>query len=142
MKIKRFDHVSFTVADIADSTEFYGHLGFVAHKSYVSAGPDAEAGTGTDGAEIEIGWLRHPDAGPMLELLRYRNVPAAAAAHNSNVGAAHICLCVEDVRAQFERLEGEGVTFVSPPHSDEFGVTWVYMRDPDGNVVELVEDPR
>jgi catechol 2,3-dioxygenase-like lactoylglutathione lyase family enzyme len=141
MKIRRIDHMSFTVADIDDSTEFYERLGFEPHKRYVSAGPDAEEGTGTEGAEIDIGWLRHPEGGPMLELLRYRNQPAAAAAHNSAVGAAHICLCVEDVDSQFKRLSDEGVTFVSAPHSDDFGVTWVYMRDPDGNVVELLQDP-
>jgi catechol 2,3-dioxygenase-like lactoylglutathione lyase family enzyme len=45
------------------------------------------------------------------------------------------------VESEFERLQDEGVTFVSPPHSDEFGVTWVYMRDPDGNVVELIQEP-
>jgi hypothetical protein len=33
------------------------------------------------------------------------------------------------------------VRFVSAPHADEFGVVWVYMRDPDGNVVELIQEP-
>jgi catechol 2,3-dioxygenase-like lactoylglutathione lyase family enzyme len=142
MKIKRFDHFSFTVADLADSNEFYERLGFEPHKSYISAGRDAEEGTETKDAEIEISWLRHPDGGPMLELLRYRNMPVSAAAHNSTVGAAHICLCVEDVNSEVDRLRSEGVTFVSPPHSDDFGVIWVYMRDPDGNVVELLQDPQ
>jgi catechol 2,3-dioxygenase-like lactoylglutathione lyase family enzyme len=141
MKIRRFDHTSFTVADVERSIGFYERLGFEPDKRYVSAGPDAEEGTGTDCAEIEIGWMRHPDGGPMLEFLRYRGEPVGRSPHNSVVGAAHICLCVEDVEAEAARLESEGVQFVSAPHSDEFGVTWVYMRDPDGNVVELVSDP-
>ena len=141
MKIVRIDHVSFTVADLESSTRFYQLLGFEPFKNYLSAGPDAEAGTGTPGAEIDICWLRHPEGEAMLELLRYRDQPAEPAAHNSQVGAAHLCLCVEDVDAEHQRLSGDGVTFVSPPHRDDFGVVWVYMRDPDGNVVELLQDP-
>ena len=141
MKIVRIDHFSFTVADLERTTEFYERLGFEPFKDYVSAGPDAEEGTGTPGAEIEIQWLRHPEGEAMLELLRYRDQTAGTAAHNSAVGAAHLCLCVGDVASEHQRLEGEGVEFVSPPHADEFGVRWVYMRDPDGNVVELLQDP-
>jgi catechol 2,3-dioxygenase-like lactoylglutathione lyase family enzyme len=141
MKIVRVDHTSFTVSDIEQSNEFFAKLGFQPHKRYVSAGPDAEEGVGVPGADIDISWLRHPSGGPMLELLRYRNEPASTAPLNSKVGAAHICLCVEDVETEYGRLVGEGVTFVSAPHADEFGVRWVYMRDPDGNVVELLQDP-
>jgi catechol 2,3-dioxygenase-like lactoylglutathione lyase family enzyme len=141
LKIVRIDHVSFTVADLEGTTGFYERLGFEPSKRYVSAGPDAEEGTGTPGAEIEIQWLRHPEGSAMLELLRYRDQPTEPAAHNSQVGAAHLCLSVEDVESEHQRLRGEGVEFVSPPHHDEFGVCWVYMRDPDGNVVELLQDP-
>jgi catechol 2,3-dioxygenase-like lactoylglutathione lyase family enzyme len=141
VKIVRIDHVSFTVADLESSARFYERLGFERFKDYLSAGPAAEEGTGTPGAEIEIQWLRHPEGEAMLELLRYREQPTEPAAHNSQVGAAHLCICVEDVNAEHQRLSGEGVTFVSPPHEDEFGVVWVYMRDPDGNVVELLQDP-
>jgi catechol 2,3-dioxygenase-like lactoylglutathione lyase family enzyme len=141
MKVNRIDHLSFTVADLERSLAFYRRLGFEPHKRYLSAGPDAAEGTGTPGAEIDIGWLRHRAGGPMLELLRYQNTATRRAAHNSEVGAAHICLDVADVRAAYADLKQDGVTFVSAPHSDRYGVTWVYMRDPDGNVVELIEQP-
>ncbi len=141
MRIVRVDHTSFTVNDIEESNAFFAKLGCEPEKRYISAGPDAEEGVGVPGADIDISWLKHPDGGPMIELLRYRNEEGGKAALNSQVGAAHLCLCVEDVEAEYERLSGEGVTFVSAPHADEFGVRWVYMRDPDGNVVELLSDP-
>lgn len=108
MKIVRIDHVSFTVADLESSTHFYELLGFERFKDYLSAGPDAEEGTDSPGAEIEIQWLRHPEGQAMIELLRYRNQPTGPAAHNSQVGAAHLCLCVADVNGEHERLRGEG----------------------------------
>jgi catechol 2,3-dioxygenase-like lactoylglutathione lyase family enzyme len=66
---------------------------------------------------------------------------ANRAAHNSRVGAAHICFAVDDVRAAHATLSSDGIRFLSDPHQDEFGTVWVYMRDPDGNAVEIVQDP-
>jgi catechol 2,3-dioxygenase-like lactoylglutathione lyase family enzyme len=141
MKVKDIDHMSFTVADVDRSSAFYQQLGFEPHKRYVSAGRDAEEGTDSPGADIDIGWLRHSQGGPMLELLRYQNCPAGTAAHNSEVGAAHMCVRVEDVLSAYDELTRAGVSFVSAPHTDQYGVSWVYMRDPDGNVVELLQTP-
>ena len=142
MKIKNIDHFSFTVGDIEASAAFYARFGFESFKRYISAGADADEGTDTPDAEIDINWLRLPDDGPMLELLRYQNQEVKPARHNSAVGSAHICLRVEDVAAAYAELSEDGVTFLSAPHSDEHGVKWVYMRDPDGNAVELIEEPR
>ncbi len=141
MKIVSIDHMSFTVSDLEATNAFFAKLGFKPLRRYVSSGPAADEGTGTVDADVDISWLSHPQGGPKLELLRYQNEPTGEAAHNSQVGAAHLCLRVANVNAEYERLSGEGVTFVSPPHADEFGVVWVYMRDPDGNVVELIQEP-
>ncbi|HEX4753060.1 MAG TPA: VOC family protein [Solirubrobacterales bacterium] len=141
MRIVSIDHMSFTVSDLDETNAFFGKLGFEPLKRYVSAGPDADEGTETPDANIDISWLAHPQGGPKLELLRYQNQPTGRAAHNSKVGAAHLCIRVEDVTSEYERLSGEEVSFVSAPHEDEFGVVWVYLRDPDGNVVELLQEP-
>jgi catechol 2,3-dioxygenase-like lactoylglutathione lyase family enzyme len=141
MKIVAIDHVSFTVSDLEESNAFFAKLGFEPVKRYISSGPAADEGTGTENADVDISWLSHPQAELKLELLRYQNEPTGRAAHNSQVGAAHLCLQVEDVSGQYQRLDAEGVNFVSAPHTDASGVVWVYMRDPDGNVVELVQEP-
>lgn len=139
--VRRLDHVSFTVGDIERSTEFYGRFGFAPLKRYTSAGPEVDEGAETERADMEIQWLQHPAGGPMLELIRYVHHPADRSAHNSKVGAAHLCFCVEDVSAAFGALVSDGVEPLSDPHEDEFGVRWVYLRDPDGNAVELIQDP-
>jgi catechol 2,3-dioxygenase-like lactoylglutathione lyase family enzyme len=141
VKIVSIDHMSFTVSDLDETNAFFAKLGFEPVKRYVSAGPDADEGTETKDANIDISWVGHPQGGPKLELLRYQNQPTGKARHNSQVGAAHLCLRVEDVYKEYGRLSDEGVPFVSAPHADEFGVVWVYLRDPDGNVVELLQEP-
>ena len=141
MEITRVDHVSFTVAELERSAAFYSRFGFEQYKRYISAGPDVDEGTATENADMEIIWLRHPLGGPMLELIRYLNHPADRSAPNSRVGAAHLCFATSDIAAAQKELRAAGAQFLSEPHQDEFGMRWVYLRDPDGNAVELVQDP-
>ena len=140
--VKRLDHVSFTVGDLSRSVGFYQRFGLQPIKSYSAEGSDTDEGTATTNAAMEIVWLRSESGnGPMLELIRYLNYPIDRSVLNSNVGAAHLCFAVEDVWGAYERLDADGIEFLSAPHRDEFGVQWVYFRDPDGNVVEMIEDP-
>jgi glyoxylase I family protein len=141
MEITRIDHVSFTVGELERSAAFYSRFGFEQHKRYVSSGDDVDQGTATESADMAIIWLKHPLGGPMLELIRYLNYPADRSALNSRVGAAHLCFATSDIAAAQEELSAAGANFLSAPHKDEFGMRWVYLRDPDGNVVELVQDP-
>ena len=141
VKVQRVDHISFTVGEIDRSVAFYERFGFTRVKRYVSAGPEVDAGADTERADMDIQWLRHDLGGPMLELIRYLHHPVNQAAHNSNVGAAHLCFAIDDVFSAYQDLSDAGVTFLSPPNEDEFGVRWVYLRDPDHNAVELIQDP-
>jgi len=54
-------------------------------------------------------------------------------------GITHICLQVTDLPKEYERLKAQGMTFHSAPQGQEIGSLYVYGRDPDGNVVELME---
>jgi catechol 2,3-dioxygenase-like lactoylglutathione lyase family enzyme len=141
LKVQRIDHISFTVGDLDRSIAFYRRFGLEPFKGYVSAGPEVDEGADTPNADMNIVWLRHPGERVMLELIRYVHHPAQRAAHNSKVGAAHLCFAIDDVFGAYARLSADGIQFLSPPHEDEFGVRWVYLRDPDGNAVELIQDP-
>lgn len=141
MQVRRLDHVSFTVGDLSRSVEFYRRFGFEQLKSYRCEGPEVEQGTATRNAVVDIVWLRLVDTSVMLELIRYAGVPTERAALNSEVGAAHLCFAVDDIASSVRELGREGAEFLSRPHEDQFGTRWVYLRDPDGNTVELIQDP-
>lgn len=57
------------------------------------------------------------------------------------VGATHVCLVVDDLRALYERLLEAGVdTFFTPPVEVDGGSGLaLYLRDPDGIIVELYQ---
>ena len=53
-------------------------------------------------------------------------------------GVVHLALAVENLMEMYERLVKEGVRFNTPPLNLGQGII-AYMRDPDGNTVELME---
>jgi catechol 2,3-dioxygenase-like lactoylglutathione lyase family enzyme len=83
----------------------------------------------------------HGDEGPTLEIYAYdREEPALQPAAN-RPGWGHIAFAVDDVAgAQEEVLAAGGsaigeVVTVEP--ADGRRVTWCYVTDPEGNIVEL-----
>jgi catechol 2,3-dioxygenase-like lactoylglutathione lyase family enzyme len=141
MQIERFDHVSFTVGEIDRSIAFYGRFGYAPARCLEARGIIATGKGATADVDVNIAWLRRAEGGPTLELVSYTDQPVERARANSRVGAAHLCFAVSDLRDSYDELRALGVEFLSEPHEDQFGTAWVYMRDPDGNTVELLQDP-
>lgn len=54
-------------------------------------------------------------------------------------GITHLCVLTDDIEADYERLKKAGMRFHCPPHFlGTFNAT--YGRDPDGNVIELLQN--
>ena len=56
-------------------------------------------------------------------------------------GLSHIAFEVDDVGREFDRLDGV-LSFHAPPLVMPSGGVFAYGRDPDGNVVELLQLPK
>jgi glyoxylase I family protein len=60
-------------------------------------------------------------------------------------GYTHLCFAVDDIDAEFERLSSLGLPFVhkAPVKTIFDGKTYgsVYGRDPDGNLLEIMQSP-
>lgn len=103
-----------------------------------------ERATGVPGAKIEGTHLRLPgfgDQGPTLEIFQYRQSLGSPPAAVNQRGLAHVAFAVEDVKATFDAvLEAGGSTVgevVTLPVSETRAVTFAYVRDPEGNIIEL-----
>jgi len=58
------------------------------------------------------------------------------------MGSTHMAFTVDDLDSVVAELRDNGVSFISDPvtfHLTEGSVTVCFMRDPDGNYVELEE---
>lgn len=80
--------------------------------------------------------------GHRLELFEYR-VPAPradiAGRANADLGISHFCFQVRDIQKEVERLRAAGMRFQSEVVEQTPTVRNCYGRDPDGNLIEVIE---
>ena len=134
-------HYGLNVSDMDDALAFYNDLlGLDIDRQFPVSEVQSDI-VGVDGVEGDITFL---DAGGFfIELIAYdeppnENVHETASGHD--VGVAHLCLEVDDVWALYEELRDDA-EFINEPKTVGNGAQITYMRDPDGNYVELMEPP-
>ena len=81
--------------------------------------------------------------GDILELMQFERPPGGdkAAGHKMNdSGITHFCFEVQDTDAVYEKLTGAGLPFTCPPVTTPTGRKVAYFRDPDGILVEILQE--
>lgn len=144
--IRSFHHTSFTVADIPRAVEFWsGVLGFEARPATRRDAPWVAHAIGIPGASLTTVHLC--GYGHWLEFMQFDAVKADAQQLQPDMcGAGHVCLEVEDILVVRDRIiaaggraQGEVATICEQPRK---GCKVVYLRDPNGILIELLEPPR
>jgi catechol 2,3-dioxygenase-like lactoylglutathione lyase family enzyme len=131
-------HFGVTVTDLDRAVEFYRDVLGLEVLTRFSVGGEAFAtGVGIEGARADFA---HLDAGgARLELVEYtpegepRETPEL-----NQPGATHPGLSVDDLDAVYAGLPEDAET-VSEPQTTESGTRIMFVRDPEGNLVELLE---
>lgn len=100
--------------------------------------------TGVHKAHIKGAHLRLPGwgkQGPTLEIFQYNKNEGQPHPLSNRKGFGHIAFEVEDVEATLEKalaFGGERYGEVVVHQTEQMGtLTFVYLRDPDGNIIEL-----
>ncbi|WP_163268535.1 VOC family protein [Chelativorans alearense] len=142
----RFDHVGFITPSIERSVEFWTKvMGFEAQPVGTRRQEWVSTFMGVPGADVELVHLF--GLGTHIEFIEFKcpvGEPVNPAANQPSV--AHICLRVPDVEDWRARmlaggggLQGELVAITEGVAK---GLRGLYMRDPHGIMIELVELPR
>lgn len=107
-------------------------------------GADLERGTGVAGAALRGVHLRLPGHGldgPTLEIYTYESLEDAPIPAVNRPGWGHLAFGVDDVESARATVLGNGGGSVGEvvTLSTAVGrrVTWCYVSDPEGNIVEL-----
>jgi len=136
-------HVGITVADLETSLAWYKKVfGLEAEFVAEGSGPELSEAVGVPGAQLRFAFLRFGSC--VLELLCYDNDREDSYDRsNADVGSAHVCIDVPDLRAAHRDLEAKGVEFLAPPLDIEdgplAGCSFVYFKDPNGVTLELFQ---
>jgi catechol 2,3-dioxygenase-like lactoylglutathione lyase family enzyme len=142
----RFGHVNVIAEDWRNLADFYTNVfgcEFVPpERDY--EGHDLSRGTGVADAALRGAHLRlpgHGDTGPTIEIYQYRQSESRGAIVANRLGFAHIAFQVDDVdaarKAVLEAGGGRVGDVVTLTTATGGRVTWCYVTDPEGNMVEL-----
>lgn len=103
-----------------------------------------ESGTGVRGASIRGVHLRLPgygEDGPTLEIFTYHRLEERPKSVPNRLGIAHLAFSVDNVAAARDEVLRAGGRcvgeIVSTQGTGGGKVTWCYVTDPEGNILEL-----
>jgi len=142
----RFVHTNLIARNWRTPAAFYGEVfGCTpAGPERNLSGPEMDAGTGLPGVRLRGAHLRlpgHGSEGPTLEIFEYEPAAAGLPAQINRPGFGHIAFLVEDVAAARAAVLAAGGRdygrTVSVPVPGAGTVTFVYVCDPEGNIIEL-----
>ncbi|MFL6513560.1 MAG: VOC family protein, partial [Chthoniobacterales bacterium] len=141
------DHTGITVSDLERSLAFWRDvLGFeLSHRTH-QTGELASKITGVADSEISLAVVKAP--GHKIELLQY-HAPVHRKLKNGHqpcdVGAVHVALTVDNLDAALETIAASGWAAAGTPQilktGPNAGKRVVYVRDPDGTTIELMQPP-
>jgi catechol 2,3-dioxygenase-like lactoylglutathione lyase family enzyme len=147
-KITKAHHTGLTVRSLEKSLSFYRDIfGFEIVFQWNPQAPYIAELLGYPTVDLHSAILRIPNSEVYLELLEYRGIPQVINdMSNGNVGNAHIAFYVDELEPLYKRLIELGVKSVSKPVTPTIGPNQggraVYLIDPDGFRVELIETKR
>ncbi len=132
-------HVGLTVGDLERSVSFYTtYFGLREIARNELRGRMISAQTDLEGVVIDVALLAGANA--LLELLCYRSPEGTATTPRAcDPGSAHVCMVVDDLDATYAAMLADGVAVHARPASLGAGTKMVYVRDPDGIFVEVIQ---
>jgi len=149
MTVSRIDHVGITVSDVDRALGFYRDLlGLRVVADTTISEPAVAELLGLDSVHLRIVDLDSGD-GRIVELIQYVQPAGRRIDYESSDAATeHIAFTVDDLAAVRARLAEAGAKIVSrrpltidDPGGSFDGAICLYVRDPDGAILELVQRP-
>ncbi len=145
MAVLRMTHVGICVSDLDRSLRFYRDLLGFTYRSelHVRGAPTT---TLLRLADVDLHAVYLERDGTRIELLHYvvpGAVGAAAPRPMNARGLTHLSLRVDSVADTLQALRNAGVAVLDETRIEfpEFGSAAVFVCDPDGTLIELVQSP-
>jgi catechol 2,3-dioxygenase-like lactoylglutathione lyase family enzyme len=144
MTIKRLDHISVVVDDLATAIDFFTELGMTKEGNAPVEGPWVDRVNGIEGVKVDIVMMQTPDGHGKLELTKFHN-PKLVEVRPENappnaLGLRSVMFTVESVDATVARLLAKGGELIGEVVQYEDKYKLCYMRGPAGIIVSLAEE--
>lgn len=137
-------HIGLVVEDIDRAVIFYTKVfGLSVLSKNIEEGAYIDALVGLSNAKVQWVKLTSQENTVFLELLKYHNHPSQKHAPPAyQHGCSHIAITVNDMHETLKKVREYGGIADDFLYNPEKTVRVVYARDPEGIILELVEDVR
>lgn len=140
-------HTAICVRDIRRSLAFYRDLlGLKVLREVELSDKRLDQVVGLPGARFKVAILQVENSQERLELMQYLSPPGRplpAEFRQCDIGVTHVCFIVTGIERLYQDWVARGVRFNSPVQTmdpTEAGTAKiVYLQDPDGITLELLE---
>ncbi|MEM9623039.1 MAG: VOC family protein [Pseudomonadota bacterium] len=145
-------HININVSHLETSIAFYEKLGFtllIPGIPYLGISRDTAADIParqsqalgiTPGTSARACIMQLDDGFPKIDLTEFASQSPSTAAANDDLGIVRLCLGSQDLVNDYTRLTDAGVEFLSAPTPGVGDMADIAIcRDPDGNLIELIE---
>ena len=144
MTIKKLDHVSVVVDDLAAAMDFFTVLGMTVEGEAPIEGPWVDRVNGIEGIRVDIVMMRTPDGDGRLELTKFHNPKLVdlepAIAPPNALGLRSVMFTVDSVDDTVARLRATGAELIGEVVQYEDKYRLCYMRGPASIIVSLAEE--
>jgi lactoylglutathione lyase len=151
VSIREHWHAGVTVSDLDNAIAFYSDgLGLELRHRQVQENDYTAVMLGYPACRIEIAQMRAASSpqtsGHLIELIAFEQpAPIVDPGPMHRVSTVHVALCVDHIDGTAQRAVHHGATLVSEVLDISGGINKggkvVWMRDPDGVLIELVQPP-
>lgn len=139
----QMNHIGMVVSDLQVSKHFWiDTLGFQIYDEFDFSNKFLDTVQNLN-SEVKLHILKiADDAGIIIELQVYESHPTPVNSNNEiyHNGIRHFAITVDDVDKYYQRLIENGYETLSAPQgSDDLGWKLFFARDPENNLIELVQ---
>jgi glyoxylase I family protein len=145
--LKRFFHININCKNFERSLAFYNMLGFKVVRDVGEGGGKVfERGFHIPNNNARAAMLALSDdpTATQLDLIEWKTPATEGDPHPNlyHAGVARLAIETDDIQAEYARIKGNGVEFLSEPQRlrrPDRTIWFACMKDPDGNFLELYQ---
>lgn len=139
--MKALRHVGITIRDIETVNFYRDVLGLRIKKEMLETGNFIDNLSALKKVRVKTIKMSADD-GSLVELLYYESHRRKPTMKDiCDIGCSHIAFTVENIDREYEKLKDKGIRFSCIPQVSPDGkARVVFCRDPEGNLIEMVEE--
>lgn len=141
--MKAVRHIGITIKDLDQAIDFYKSLmGLKIIRRMEESGKFIDYLSGLKKVRVTTVKMATDD-GSLIELLYYHSHPRLTGKKKEicAIGLSHLAFTVGDLNKLYKKLINKGIKFNCAPRISKDGKAKVtFCRDPEGNLIELVEE--